>query len=75
MRRVWMHSVLAYPAMSARDSALLVAAALNNVGWNVSHDAVRKTVRIHDPQSRLAKSLMAFVVRDTRVLARLANHW
>ena len=63
MRRAWMHSVLARPAMSARERAVLVAEALQAVGWHVSHDAVRQTANTHDPHSRLAKSVMAFVER------------
>jgi hypothetical protein len=63
MRRAWMHSVLARPAMSARERAVLVAEALQAVGWQVSPDAVRQTANTHDPHSRLAKSVMAFVER------------
>ena len=46
--------------------AVLVAeAALKAVGWSVSHDAVRQTASgTHDPQSKLAKAVMAFVERD-----------
>ena len=58
-----MHSVLACPTMSARERAVLVAEALQAVGWHVSHDAVRQTANTHDPHSRLAKSVMAFVER------------
>ena len=63
MRRAWMHSVLARPAMSARERAVLVADALQAVGWQVTPDAVLQTANTHDPHSRLAKSVMAFVER------------